>query len=314
MNAFKKGTPLVDDLLATLERDGIVSLPGLFDAEALARMQRDFTARVQHVSFNGMIGYTTKDPYRRFVDDLCGISRDFIDTSTHPIVDEIVRRYISHEAIITEAKGWRSVPTQDDFHGWHNDAWYHPDLDEVPRQLKLAVYLSDVNSGEFQYLRGTHGQRRHKHFSVRELGDKLERRTSMRATAGTAFLFDVSGIHRQAIPILEERDVVFFVYNDPAVRIQELDERARRYRPLQLCASHLGALSPRQHALLGIGNGALERAAARPEETADAKLEQQRDIFDRAYHASIKTGRLTDKVRRRVDAVLSRLPGRAQRT
>ena len=49
MNAFKKGTPLVDDLLATLERDGIVSLPGLFDAEALARMQRDFTARVQHV-------------------------------------------------------------------------------------------------------------------------------------------------------------------------------------------------------------------------------------------------------------------------
>jgi hypothetical protein len=33
--------------------------------------------------------------------------------------------------------------------------------------------------------------------------------------AGSAFLFDTSGIHRQGTPILQPRYAVFFNYHDP---------------------------------------------------------------------------------------------------
>ena len=302
MKPAKEMTVLTNDLLATLERDGIVELPMLMDEHALERMQQAFSSRVEHVAYNGDAGYKAIDPYRRFVDDLCAISRDFIDVAAHPLVAELVRQYVGASATITEAKGWRSIPTHDDFHGWHNDAWYHPELEEVPRQLKLAVYLSDVNSGEFHYIRGTQGQRRHAHFSDEDVHEMSERRIEMKASAGTAFLFDVSGIHRQAIPILEDRDVVFFVYNDPETPLQEVDVRARRYRPLMLRASDIGGLTTGQSDLLGIGNRALEHdgVAAKPEDNI-------RTLIDRAHHALIKGTRLADRIERSTRKVLSRV-------
>lgn len=301
MKPAKEMTVLTNDLLATLERDGIVELPMLLDAHALERMQRAFVDRVEHVAYNGERGYKAIDPYRRFVDDLCSISRDYIDVATHPLVAELARQYIGDDAMITEAKGWRSLPTHDDFHGWHNDAWYDHDLEHVPRQLKLAVYLSDVSSGEFHYIRGTHGQRRHAHFSDEDVSGMLDRRLAMKASAGTAFLFDVSGIHRQSFPILEDRDVLFFVYNNPAVPLQDIDVRANRYRPLMLRASDLGDLSPSRAKLLGIGNTTLARTFATLDEP-----DTMRDFIDRVHHALIKGTRFVDRLDRRAKMILSK--------
>src|SRR5437763_1201245 len=72
--------------------------------------------------------------------------------------------------------------------------------------------------------------------------------------AGTAFLFDTSCVHRQNIPILEERHAAFFNYHDPGVPLRQEDIEYYRYHPLLLNAAFLGDLSAEEQRILGFGD------------------------------------------------------------
>jgi hypothetical protein len=245
-------TATVDAVSDILERDGLVVLDGLLDAEELAHARRCFSSTVSRLTWNTQPGFFHTDPYRRMVTDVLRLDESFVRMATHPTVLAACRRYLGPDFIVTEAKGWRSNPSRADFHGWHNDAWYDPSLPRLPRQLKLAVYLSDVETGAFQYRRGSHDRHPHRHWSPEE----AEREGPLREVtgrAGTAFLFDSSGVHRQAMPILDERDAVFLVFHDPATPLQAEDLRANRYHPLLLDAASMGALDSDQLRALGVG-------------------------------------------------------------
>lgn len=121
---------------------------------------------------------------------------------------------------LCEAKGWQSLRTLKDFHGWHGDMWYDQTkvAGSIPREVKLAFYLSDVKSGAFQYITGSHGKTTPHHLQRGEVQDlPMERMVEFLGAAGSAVLFDTSGIHRQGIPILEPRQAVFYNYHDPDV-------------------------------------------------------------------------------------------------
>ena len=157
---------------------------------------------------------------------------------------------------LVEAKGWRTLATRYDFQGWHADQWYDPaQVDGVPRELKMGVYLTDVKSGAFKYLRGSQGQRAPRGFRPDELGEVSPRQImELAAPAGTAFLFDSSGVHRQSVPVLEPRQAVFFVYRDPAVPLRREEVQYQRYRPLMLNAAYLAGLSAEEQRVLGFGD------------------------------------------------------------
>jgi hypothetical protein len=72
--------------------------------------------------------------------------------------------------------------------------------------------------------------------------------------AGTAFLFDTSGIHRQSVPILEPRHALFYNYHEPSVKLEAENVTNYRYHPLVLNAAFLGNLSAEDQRLLGFGN------------------------------------------------------------
>ena len=125
----------------------------------------------------------------------------------------------------------------------------------VFREVKLAFYLSDVKSGAFQYIRGTHGKQAPcalQRPDVEQL--PLERVVEFLGCAGTAVLFDTSGTHRQAVPILEPRRAVFYNYHDQDVPLQAEDVEYYRYHPLLLNAAFLGDLTPKHQRILGFGN------------------------------------------------------------
>jgi hypothetical protein len=67
-------------------------------------------------------------------------------------------------------------------------------------------------------------------------------------------MFDSSGIHRQAHPVLEPRQAVFYAYHDPEVPLREEDVTSYRYHPLLLNAAFLGNLDPEDQRILGFGN------------------------------------------------------------
>jgi hypothetical protein len=245
----------VELLCKQLDRDGIVPLPRLTSDEQLRSMQRAFAARLRFIRWNNFDGYEKTEPYRHMIEDVLLLDQGFLDICIHPVVKEIVRRYLGEGAELTEARGWKSLPTKRDFHGWHGDAWYDQTaMREIPKELKLALYLTDVRSGAFNYMRGSHRKEHPRPVPNSELDLAGADVAEMVGPAGIAFMFDTSGIHRQGVPMLEPRQAVFFNYHDPRIPLQSEDRRFHRYRPLLLNAAFLGNLSADDQRLLGFGN------------------------------------------------------------
>lgn len=253
---FDASGGVVDELCAELDKNGIVSLPQLVSDEQLQSMQVAFEARLQRLKWNNFDGYEKSEPYRHMIEDVLTLDQGFLDLAIHPIVKGVVKTYLGENVELTEARGWRSLPTKRDFHGWHGDAWYDQETNkEIPRELKLAFYLTDVRSGAFNYIRGSHRKQHPRPVPNVELKDLSSSEVvEMLGQAGTAFMFDTSGIHRQGVPMLERRHAIFFNYHDPQVRLQEDDRKFYRYHPLLLNAALLGDLSAADQKLLGFGN------------------------------------------------------------
>ena len=246
-----------DDLLEALERDGVVALPPMLGAEALAGLQQSFERVLERPAFNTWYGYERNEKWRILVENALTVDPAVVRLALHPLLKSVLRRYIGPGFALTEARGWRTIRTTIDFHGWHNDAWYDEaavDPNRRPREVKLGIYLTDVESGHFSYIPGTHDRAGPaRHWSPREVEPMLSRRRDMLGKAGSAFLFDTAGVHRQTAPVLEPRNVLFLTFHNPSVRIQALDREFGRYRPLLLNAAFLPPMDDEDRAILGFG-------------------------------------------------------------
>jgi len=247
--------PSREELVERLRRDGIAILPNFVAPPVLTAMQRAFAVPLKRMRWNDFDGYEKTEPYRHMVQNVLTLEQGFVDLPLHPLIKQVLRDYLGPDFALCEAKGWLSNPTEADFNGWHGDAWYDQQrIDWVPREVKLAVYLSDVRSGAFNYIKGSHGR------APRVVPNaEVERMTdaeivTVTGPAGTAFLFDTSGIHRQGVPIREPRQAVFYNFHDPAIPLQAEDLDYYRYHPLILNAAFLGDLDDEDRRILGFGN------------------------------------------------------------
>jgi hypothetical protein len=247
---------VVSKLAEQLEKDGIALLPDLLGRAQLTTMQKGFEARLSRPRWNDFDGYERTEPYRHMIQDVLTLDQGFVDAALDQRVTEAVRAYVGPTFELVEAKGWKSLPTRRNFHGWHGDSWYdQARVQGIPRELKLGIYLSNVCSGAFTYVKGTHGRQAPRSYTAAEAeGHGPEKGIEVLGPAGSAFLFDTSGIHRQNYPILEERNAVFLTYHDPAVPLQPEDIDYYRYHPLLLNAAFLGNLTQEHQRILGFGN------------------------------------------------------------
>jgi hypothetical protein len=254
-----------DALLQALERDGIVALPAMLDPQSLAGLQGAFESVLAQPAFNTWHGYEQNEKWRLLVENALTLDPAVVRLALNPLLKSVLRRYIGPGFALTEARGWKTIRTKADFHGWHNDAWCDEaaiDPGRRPREVKLAMYLTDVESGHFSYIAGSHAPAgTPRHWSPREMEPMLSRRRDMLGPAGTAFLFDTAGIHRQTTPVLKPRNVLFLNFHDPSVRVQALDEGYGRYQPLLLNAAFLPPMDDEDRNILGFG-GAKDRAAS----------------------------------------------------
>ena len=246
----------VDVLTAQLDTDGIVVLPNLLSADQIHNMQRAFASRLRRLRWNNVEGYQKTERYRHMVEDVLQLDQGFVDLALHPLVKQVLTQYLGIDFELTEAKGWKSLPTTRDFHGWHGDAWYDQTAEtEIQREVKLAFYLTDVRTGAFNFIKGSHQKQHPRLVQNHEVKDfDPARFVELTGPAGTAFLFDTSGIHRQGVPMLEPRRAVFYNYHNPQIRLQAEDVNYYRYHPLLLNAAFLGNLSDEDQRILGFGN------------------------------------------------------------
>lgn len=248
-------TNTANEVMTSLERDGIAVLPQFVTGEQLRGMQIAFEARLQHVRWNDTDGYE-KERFRHQIEDVLTLDQGFVDAALDPTVKETLREYLGDRYQLVEAKGWRSLPTRSDFHGWHGDTWYdQTKVSYIPREVKLAVYLTDVRSGFFEYVKGSHQKQAPRVVRNQEVESVPQSMIAqMKGPAGTGFLFDTSGIHRQSVPILESRCAVFYNYHDPSIPVHKESLDYYRYHPLLLNAAFLGNLRDEDYRTLGFGD------------------------------------------------------------
>jgi hypothetical protein len=245
-----------DQLAEELDARGIIVLPNIVSADQLAGMQRGFEARLRFMRWNHLDGYRKTEPFRLMIEDVLMLDQGFVDLALHPLIKQILTRLMGQKFALTEAKGWKSKPTRRDFHGWHGDSWYDQTIaTEVHREIKVAIYLTEVRSGAFNYIMGSNRKRHPFDVKRREVKDlPLAQLKEVTGPAGTVFMFDSSGIHRQAHPVLEPRQAVFYAYHDTSIPLRETDVTSYRYHPLLLNAAFLGNLDEDDQRILGFGN------------------------------------------------------------
>lgn len=292
----------VQELFAQLDRDGLVVLPNLLTPVTLRAMQQAFAARLQRLRWNNFEGYQKTEPYRHMVEDVLILEQGFVDLVLNPVVKGVLNLYLGHEYELTEAKGWKSLPTNRDFHGWHGDAWYdQTKATEIHREVKLAIYLSDVRSGAFNYVKGSHRQQHPRVVKNDEVASVDSSQVAqLLGPAGTAFLFDTSGIHRQGVPMLEERQACFFNYHNPRVALQQEDIDYYRYHPLLLNAAFLGGLSEEDERILGFGN----KTNFRPAFTREAAPSLFYRALTHGYSTELKVKKLKEMIGARLRRTL----------
>lgn len=292
----------VDGLVSELQANGIVVLPNLLRAEQLRDMQKAFAVKLRRMRWNHIDGYHKNEIYRHMVEDVLLLDQGFVDLALHPLVKDILNIYLGTNYELTEAKGWKSLPTTRDFHGWHSDAWYdQTSASEIHREVKLGFYLTDVRTGAFNYIKGSHRQQHPRILNKQESNDlPVSRLIEMTGVAGTAFLFDSSGTHRQGMPILEPRQAIFLVYHDPRVSLEQENITFYRYHPLILNAALLGNLSAEDQRILGFGN----KTNFQPAFEQPARTPIGYKTFNAAFSAQLRLGNLAERISARLKRTL----------
>lgn len=288
---------LVRTLFKELDENGIVKLPSILTPEQLSDMQAAFRKRLSGLRWNDYDGFEKTECQRHMIEDVLTVDEGFLRAAIHPLVKQVLKLYLGDRFELVEAKGWRSLPTTRDFHGWHGDAWYdQTDANEIPREVKLAIYLTDVKTGAFNYIKGSHRKYHPRPIPTVELGEVSgPELAEVLGPAGSAFLFDTSGIHRQGVPILEPREAVFLNYHDPDVPLQKEDVQFYRYHPLLLNAAFLGGLSREDEAILGFGNSKnYDPSFVQPD-----RHPKLHGLFAVALNATLKFEQITERVRAR---------------
>jgi hypothetical protein len=247
---------VVDRLVADLEEKGITVLPPIFTQEQIQVMKKAFESRLHGARWNDLDGYES-EPLRLVLQDVLTLEQGFVDLAIHPLVANTLARYVGKSFALTEARGWKSIPTKRDFQGWHGDAWYDESkVQGIAKEVKMAMYLTDVkSSGAFNYMMGTHQKQHPRVLENREVQD-FPRSKVLEVTgpAGTVFMFDSSGTHKQGVPILEPRMAVFYNYHSPQIPLSKEAFDYYRYHPLTLNAAFLGDLSQESQRILGFGD------------------------------------------------------------
>ena len=112
----------------------------------------------------------------------------------------------------------------------------------IPREVKLAFYLTDVRSGAFQYIKGTHGRQAPRPVRADEVERRRRRRRSSRPTGrpGPRSSSTPRASTARACRSSNARHAVFYNYHDPSVPLQKEDVDYYRYHPLLLNAAFLG--------------------------------------------------------------------------
>jgi hypothetical protein len=182
-------------IVKAIKTDGVFCARAALTENFLSSICEDVGRTGHGFNRNWISSVYTRD--QLFLCHMFAVSRSFVKFSTHPRLFELFDQILEGNYRL---KTHRYYETYGGHHmPWHTDNKAELEFAQIPGLIVVA-YISDVDDGEFQYIRGSHhwsGQRGHNYYTDQFVEENYYKDIlSFNGPKGTLLIYDTYGIHR----------------------------------------------------------------------------------------------------------------------
>jgi hypothetical protein len=175
--------------------DGVFSMQGALTREFLAAIENDVAQSGFGLNVNNVHGVHFGRQY--YVSHMLAVSQSFYGFCTHPKVLEVCSHVLGDTFRLKAQRYYETYGGH--VMRWHTDNKTDGGFAQIPGLIFIA-YVSDVEDGEFQYIRGSHAWSGAKAYNEYD-SDWIEeehrgRILGFKGARGTIVIYDTYGIHR----------------------------------------------------------------------------------------------------------------------
>lgn len=232
------------DISRSVRTDGVFALENALSPEFLNGIETDVAHNGFGINVNNVHGVYFGSQY--YVTHMLAVSRHFFSFCTHPKILEICAHVLGDHFRLKAQRYYETYGGH--AMRWHTDNKTDRGFSHIPG-LIFIVYVSDVEDGEFQYIRGSHNWSGGKAYNEYDSafiehehgGDVL----SFSKPRGTLIVYNTYGIHR-AKPVRRPgfiRKSLFF----------QVDSKVEDGEPILIKTEFADRLDERLKQYLGFG-------------------------------------------------------------
>ena len=182
-------------IVNAIKTDGVFCARAALTENFLSSICEDVARTGHGFNRNWISPVYTRD--QLFLCHMFAVSRSFVKFSTHPRLFELFDQILEGNYRL---KTHRYYETYSGHHmPWHTDNKADLEFAHVPGLIVIA-YISDVEDGEFQYVRGSHhwsGERGYNYYKDQFVEENCCKDIlSFNGPRGTLLIYDTYGIHR----------------------------------------------------------------------------------------------------------------------
>ncbi len=198
----------IKSLLSDLEVNGYVNLTGLINSQVIETINNKIEYAMSQPHANGQRGYI-KDGCQKYLADTISYGREIIDVYTNPTLIELAEEYAKDFVHLSNYRIYSTLPSKDFKMWWHLDnkidtfdyknKVFVQNITPNNKGLIFLMYLSDVDDGGVQLVRGSHIWSKNyqtEGFDHMEDEFRSEIVTFNNSPKGTFIAYDYALIHR----------------------------------------------------------------------------------------------------------------------
>lgn len=228
----------------SIRMDGVFSLENALREEFLEGIEADIAQNPFGININNVHGVHYGSQY--YVTHMLAVSHHFFSFCTHPKILQVCAHILGDRFRLKAQRYYETYGGH--AMRWHTDNKTDRGFSHIPGLIFIA-YISDVEDGEFQYIRGSHNWSGEKAYN--EYDDAFIEREhaggvlSFRKPRGTLIVYDTYGIHR-ARPVTGSQFVrksLFF----------QVDSKVEDGEPILLKTEFADGVDERLKQYLGFG-------------------------------------------------------------
>jgi ectoine hydroxylase-related dioxygenase (phytanoyl-CoA dioxygenase family) len=186
-----------------VKKNGFLSIDKALSDNFINSVINDVESCGLSLNTNNIAGVYFTHGSQFYLTHMLAVSKSFFDYCTHEKILDICTNYLGNEYRLTSLRYYENLGGQT--MQWHTDNRYYDenkkgDTHTIKPGLIILAYLSDVDDGEFQYVKGSHlwsVENQYNDYS----NDYIEKNYSkdvvgFKKPKGTIIIYNTFGVHR----------------------------------------------------------------------------------------------------------------------